>query len=205
MLLGRALASPTLAVHLCSRDIYNYHDVACDLPYNIVDQKCISYTHYTSRSFPHCVIIPRVYKHVYTCMYVTSSRRTYMLQHVYSLQLAASARLYIGATTLTGYRSIKISSVRTPQNSNPRNSERGERAKTSMSVGREPAVPLRRRNIGRKAEKSESEGCRARRTDQTAAETAEEREARLQATRDRRALSWVIRGARRRERPGYNV
>ena len=45
---------------------------------------------------------------------------------------------------------------------------------TSMSVGREPAVPLRRRNIGRKAEKSESEGCRARRTDQTAAETAEE-------------------------------
>ena len=35
-------------------------------------------------------------------------------------------------------------------------------------------MPLRRRNIGRKAEKSESEGCRARRTDQTAAETAEE-------------------------------
>ena len=48
-------------------------------------------------------------------------------------------------------------------------------------------MPLRRRNIGRKAKKSESEGCRARRTDQTAAETAEEREARLQATRDRRA------------------
>ena len=35
-------------------------------------------------------------------------------------------------------------------------------------------MPLRRRNIGRKAEKSESEGCRARRTDQTATETAEE-------------------------------
>ena len=50
---------------------------SCDLPYNIVDQKCISYTH-TSRSFPHCVIIPRVLTCTYMYMHVRYVVATYL-------------------------------------------------------------------------------------------------------------------------------
>ena len=51
---------------------------------SIVDQKCISYTHYVTviSALRHYSAGTYMYMHV---RYVLTSRRTYMLQHVYSL------------------------------------------------------------------------------------------------------------------------
>ena len=81
-LLGRARASPTLAVHLCSRDMLR------------ATSRIISWTKNVFRILTYVTVISALRHYsAGVCMYVTSSRRTYMLQHVYSLQLAASARL----------------------------------------------------------------------------------------------------------------
>ena len=140
----------------------------------------------------------------YTIILVPSHVRTMyhvMSYTVYSL-VRATCIVYsyivttIGATTLSGYRSLEdqdqctwyISSVRTPETATPETAS--EERKRRLQRRREQA---RARRTSETAEHREERlrnrrvRDRARRTDQTAVETAEGREFRLQVTRDRRA------------------
>ena len=145
VLLGRALASPTLAVHLCIRDIM------LRATSRILSRtKNVFRILTTSRSFPHIrqYSVPTLPSSRCT---VTAIATCIVFSQSPGLQLYSYRR--IGATTLTGYRSSEDQDL---CRSNPRNSEdpqRVRRESEDFNVGgnkREPAVPLRRRNIGTK-------------------------------------------------------
>ena len=187
-LIGASLSEPhTSRTSVQSRYIYYYyyHHVACDLPYTIADQKCISYTHIRHGHFRTYVSIP--YPRASRCT-VTATCIVYSQSP--GLQLYSYRYRCYDADWLSFFGRSRSMSFKPPKQQSPETASEEIKRERRLQRRREQARARRAsETVEHRDERLRNRRVRDRawRTDQTAAETAEESEARLQATRDRRA------------------